>query len=360
MNVTPVPAILTLLVPFLATAGVTADPEHRQPPMAAYTETIPDTQVTLPFVPIPGGRFMMGSPQGEADRQSDEGPRVPIAVEPFWMMKYEVTWRQYRVFMRQYERFPCQQEITPPRPEVRADAVSFPTPLYDTSVTYHKGTDADLPAVSMTPFAAQQFTRWLSLKTGRYYRLPTEAEWEYACRAGSTTAYDFGDDAAALPDHAWFFDNALDAKLGEAAPRPVGLKKPNAWVLFDMLGNVAEIVLDHYVADRYARLATGRLVSEMDAVAWPNQEYPHVIRGGSFLDDPEDLRCARRFKTGPDLKKQDPQIPQSIWWFTDASHIGFRVVRPRRVPNADEQQRCWAPCSQEVREVLEIQRTEER
>jgi formylglycine-generating enzyme required for sulfatase activity len=326
--------------------------------MKPYVEKLPDLGIELKFVPIPAGAFKIGSPTAEADRHDDEGPQVDVAVEPVWIMECEVTWQQYRAFMKQYELFPQEEKIAPPLPAVAADAVTYPTPLYDASYTFKKGSAPNLPAVCMTPFAAGEFSRWISLKTGRFYRLPTEAEWEYACRAGTTSAWSCGDDAAKLGDHAWFFDNSFDEKLNAEAPRPVGSKKPNAWGIYDMHGNVAEIVLDQYIADHYAKLASP--AKALEAIAWPTQEYPHVIRGGSFLSDPEDLRAARRLRTTDALKEQDPQFPKSIWWFTDAQHVGFRLVRPFHTPKPDEQKRYWKPHSEEIEMILEVQRTEGR
>jgi formylglycine-generating enzyme required for sulfatase activity len=180
--------------------------------------------------------------------------------------------------------------------------------------------------------AARTFCNWLSAKTGRYYRLPTEAEWEYACRAGTTTAYSFGDDPAQLADHAWSFDNSNEKY------HPVGQKKPNPWGLFDMHGNVAEWVLDQHDTQFYAKQADGVADNPLNT---PTTLDPRVVRGGSWDDDPEMLRSAARGKSTPDWKQRDPQIPKSIWYSTDAPFVGFRIVRPLREPNAEERAEKW-------------------
>jgi formylglycine-generating enzyme required for sulfatase activity len=166
----------------------------------------------------------------------------------------------------------------------------------------------------------------LSAKTGHYYRLPTEAEWEYACRAGSTTAYCFGNDSKMLDEYAWYFDNADDRY------QDVGQKKPNRWGLHDMHGNVSEWVLDGYTPDGYR--PTDKLAKSPLAV--PTGLYPRVVRGGSWFDDPEMLRSAARVGSDKEWKSQDDGDPPSIWYHTDADTVGFRVVRPLRVPTTEQ------------------------
>ncbi len=198
-------------------------------------------------------------------------------------------------------------------------------------MTFGMGKDG-FPAICMTQLAAKTYCKWLSAKTGRYYRLPTEAEWEYACRAGTKTAYSFGDDPAQLGDYAWYFDNSDDKY------HKVGLKKPNPWGLYDMHGNVAEWMLDQYIPDYYKSLA-GKVSREPWAV--PRRLYPQSVRGGSWDDDPGKLRSAARRGSHKDWKQQDPQLPQSIWYFTDALFLGFRVVRPLVEPSEAEKAKLW-------------------
>ena len=131
--------------------------------------------------------------------------------------------------------------------------------------------------MTITPYAARQYTKWLSGITGNEYRLPTEAEWEYAARAGTTSAYSFGDDAAELDEYAWIDDN------GDTHTHPVGTKQPNPWGLYDMHGNVAEWTLDQYFPDAYAKLGN-ETVDARATVRWPTKLFPRVIRGGSWLE----------------------------------------------------------------------------
>ncbi|WP_347245323.1 SUMF1/EgtB/PvdO family nonheme iron enzyme [Thermogutta sp.] len=294
--------------------------------MKPYTEVIVGTDIKFDMVPIPGGKFLMGSPENEPGRKPDEGPQHEVEIEPFWMAKYETLWDAYETWSFELDKRRREQTKEPATKwDEIADAIARPTPPY-TDMSFGMG-KKDRPAVCMTLYAAQHFCKWLCAKTGRYYRLPTEAEWEYACRAGTTTAYSFGDDPKDLDDYAWYFDNSDDKY------HKVGEKKPNPWGLYDMHGNVAEWVLDQYVPDAYKKFA-GKTVK--NPIVPVTKEFPVVVRGGSWMDDPELLRSAARRASHPDWKMQDPQIPQSIWYLTDAPFVGFRVVRPLRLPTEEE------------------------
>ena len=294
--------------------------------MKAYVEQIPGTDVNFKLVPIPGGKFMMGSPASEKGHAADEGPQHEVAVAPFWMEEHEVTWTEFELWASLLDKQRQQANKTAPAQRDKViDTVARPTPPYmEMSFGFGK---TGTPASCMTQFAAKVYCRWLSAKTGRYYRLPTEAEWEYACRAGTTTAYSFGDNPAKLGDYAWYTENSDDKY------HRVATKKPNPWGLYDMYGNVSEWCVDQYAADFYGR-SGGKL--SRNPLCPPTKEYGRIVRGGSWDDDADKCRSATRRVSEKDWKKQDPQIPQSIWWLTDAPFIGFRVIRPLEMPTAEE------------------------
>ncbi len=300
--------------------------------MEAYTQIIPGTEVKFEMVPIPGGEFVMGSPETEADRNPDEGPQHKVKIEPFWMGKHEVTWDEYDIWSFNLDIQRRKVNGIEPTPlDKIADVVTRPTKPY-TDMTFDMGHD-NYPAICMTQLAAKMYCKWLSAKTGHHYRLPTEAEWEYACRAGTTTAYSFGDDPSNLDDYGWHYENA-DEKY-----HPVGQKKPNPWGLHDMHGNVSEWVLDGYDPKFYGTFEKDKACAFPAFYNPPTKIYERVVRGGSWDDDPEGLRSAARFVSTPDWKIQDPQIPQSIWYLTDALHVGFRIVRIPNPPNEAECQK---------------------
>ena len=163
---------------------------------ADYSAKIPQTGVAYHMVALEGGEFTMGSPDSEASREDIEGPQTLVKVSPFWIGKCEVTWDEYEPFMiTRFERFKNgARKDYDPTTHTTIDAVTGPTAPY-ADMSFGMGR-LGYPAICMTQHAANKYCQWLSVQTGHFYRLPTEAEWEYACRAGTTTAYSFGDDPA--------------------------------------------------------------------------------------------------------------------------------------------------------------------
>jgi formylglycine-generating enzyme required for sulfatase activity len=316
---------------------VATSQEKQEAEMQKYENKIPKTGAAYHMVPIRAGSYTMGSPASEAKRGDDEGPQVQVQVKPFWMGAYEVGWDEYQPFM--ITAVDRNKDGSPKswKPEANiSDLVSQPTTPY-TEMSFGMGTSG-FPAISMTHHAANKYCQWLSAQTGHYYRLPTEAEWEYAARAGSKTAYFWGDDVSQLGEYAWYFDNAPNyqyAKLGQ--------KKPNPWGLFDIYGNVVEWCLDQYDAEGYAGWNGQTKGSALDARQfWPSKTpYPHVVRGGSYDDDPDMCRSSFRRGSEPEWKATDPQLPKSIWYHTDAKWLGFRIVRPLEIPSAEEMFKAW-------------------
>jgi formylglycine-generating enzyme required for sulfatase activity len=231
------------------------------------------------------------------------------------MEEHEVTYDEFLLFFN--------DETTSRNSDV--DAVTRPTPQY-IDLSWGMGKQGGFPVNSMSQQTALMYCRWLYKQTGHFYRLPSEAEWEYACRAGATTSYYFGDDSKQLKEHAWFADNSKNKY------QKIKQKKPNAWGLYDMLGNVAEWTLDQYDEDFYKSLKDG----DKDPLIEAKKKYNRVVRGGSYLDTPEILRCANRWKSEASWNRRDPQIPKSKWWLTDAMGVGFRIVRPLQQPGASE------------------------
>lgn len=294
--------------------------------MKPYSQAIPTTDIKLEMIPIPGGKFLMGSPEDEPDRRGDEGPLHEVAVEPFWMAKYETLWDHYDVWRLSLDE-PDKPRIDAEQISTTRDAITRPSSA-GVDQTFGMG-HSGFPAINMTQLAAKTYCQWLSKVTGDYYRLPTEAEWEYACRAGTTTAYSWGNDPSKASDYACYY--IADDPVSEGYIK-CGRRKPNPWGLHDMHGNVAEWCLDQYVSNFYQTPEA----SSPDPLAIPNTLFPRVVRGGSWDDDVDRLRSAARAKSEPNWKVQDPQLPRSKWYHTDAYHVGFRVVRPLRRPSDQE------------------------
>jgi formylglycine-generating enzyme required for sulfatase activity len=281
-----------------------------------YEQAVPGSSIRFKMVPIAAGNFTMGSGANEKNRNTDEGPSAKINISAFWMGAFEVSRDAFDVFYK--DESVSQNDV--------ADAVTRPSPQY-IDFSLGMGKEGGYPVNSLSQHAALMYCRWLYTKTGVFYRLPTEAEWEYACRAGSTTVYFFGDDANELNKYTWFGDNSGN-KFHQS-----GQKLPNAWGLYDMLGNVSEWTLDHY-DEKYLE---GIDANDSDPFApVVAAKYPKVLKGGGYADDAAHLRVASRIKSDPSWNKRDPQIPKSKWWLTEAPSVGFRVIRPLKQPPAAE------------------------
>jgi formylglycine-generating enzyme required for sulfatase activity len=278
-----------------------------------FSQPIPDTEVNINMIPIPAGSFIMGSPGGSPGRDGDEGPQKQVLISAFWMSETEITFEQWVPYFKNME-LPQQKDI---------DGVSRPTAQY-IDLTWGMGRDPKHPTNSMSQQAAIAYCKWLYDKTGVFYRLPTEAEWEYACRAGNTAAYYFGNDPSQLKDYGYFKENS-----GETFHKTATLK-PNAWGLYDMLGNLSEWTLDQYYENSYSNMKMN------NPVQTPSNRYPRAVRGGSFMDEAKDLRCANRIASKPAWNQRDPQIPKSEWWLTDGMFVGFRIVKPYNQPTKEE------------------------
>jgi formylglycine-generating enzyme required for sulfatase activity len=218
--------------------------------------------VTMELVRIPAGEFMMGSPSGEARRDDEEGPRHRVRItRPFYMGKYEVTQEQYEAMMGEHPaRF--------------------------------NGAKNPVERVSWND--ASEFCRRLSARTGRDVRLPTEAEWEYACRAGTTTPFHFGstiNTSQANYDGNYTYGSGPKGVYRKKAV-PVGSFPPNAWGLYDMHGNVWEWCADWYDSDYYARSPTADPKG-------PSHGEGRVLRGGSWYSYPWGCRSASRHGLSP-------------------------------------------------------------
>jgi formylglycine-generating enzyme required for sulfatase activity len=279
---------------------------------AAYKITIPQTTVAYEMMAIPGGDFLMGAASATPPHKADELPQHRVHVDPFWMQTHEVTWDEYHLFMFAEEaKEKAGQDKT-------VDAISRPTHPY-VEMSFGMGING-FPAISMTQHAANKYAEWLSAKTGEFYRLPTEAEWEYACKAD-------GKPALPLAEVAW------DAANSTGKYQKVATKKPNAFGLFDMLGNVSEWTLD--------QLLPYTAAPQTNPWIAPKTGYPIAVRGGNWNDPPESVTCEGRLGSDPSWKQQDPQLPKSIWYETDAPWLGFRLVRPAKVPSAEEMYHYW-------------------
>jgi formylglycine-generating enzyme required for sulfatase activity len=293
-------------------------------PAKNFTQPVPGTEVKFDMVYVPGGEFVMGSPDDEPGRLPDEGPQRKVKVNPFWLAKCEVTWDEYYPFWKDPALFVSSDVPEDEALMLGADAITRPTNTYVDEL-YDHGRDGH-PAICMTHHAAMMYCHWLRWKTGKGYRLPTEAEWEYACRAGQSGPYGIAK-GESLDDVAWHRGNSPDEDHAKGTTHQVGTKKANAFGLHDLHGNVWEWCLDHYDPKFLAKLPADKLV--LGPVNKPtDKKYSHTVRGGSWADKPDRLRAAARRGSDKSWMKNDPQLPQSIWWLTKMDVIGFRVALP--------------------------------
>jgi formylglycine-generating enzyme required for sulfatase activity len=272
--------------------------------------------IVIKLVPIPAGEFLMGSPNKEIGRQTDEGPQVNVKIEPFWMATTEITHDQFAAF-----RF--EDKDMAPKP----DAITRPTAQY-IDLTWGMGKEGGFPANSMQPFTALYYCHWLYKKTGIFYRLPTEAEWEYAARAGSGSIFQEGVNAKNMKDYAWFEANS------EQKYHVVGQKKPNKWGLYDMMGNVSEWCMNMYDPNYFNLLKANPNGNSF--IKRKSLRSYHTAKGGGFKSKIAELRMADRNPQTELWNKRDPQIPRSKWWLTDGDFVGFRIIKPAKQPSPEE------------------------
>lgn len=258
-------------------------------PGEPYVEIMPVSEYEFKMIPIPKGKVVVEDPE-------NPGTQKEVEVGPFWMCETETTWEMFDPFVDLEERaFMLDLPIDP-------DGITGPTPPY---VPPDQGWGKEgFAALTMSHHSAEMFCRWLSKETGRKYRLPTEAEWEYALTAGNGEFPPNGD----LDPYAWYSENS-----GQQA-RPVKSKEPNPWGLYDMLGNAAEFC------------------NGLDGKP--------VLRGGWYALPAEEVsETARVSQTSETLTKwleKDPQIPKSKWWLAGPTFHGFRIICEGEIEAASE------------------------
>ncbi len=298
----------------------------------SFNEKIPGSPVSFNMIAIPGGKFRIGSPEDEPFRDPDEGPSREINISRFFMAEVEVTWDAYLAFYSQTAAEGRTTDTEGVRTGAEGvDAITGATPPYgQPDQNWGLG---ERPVISITHHAAETYCRWLSQVTEKSYRLPTEAEWEYAARAGSDDPYFFGGDpgnyerrgmAARLRKNDTTVINSfvIYRENSSARTQTPDKVKANSFGLKNTLGNVAEFCSDWYMADTYSLWTDG----ETDPVG-PDSGTEYVIRGGSFRNSAGNIRVADRNHTRKDdWLRTDPQMPKSIWWYSDCFHVGLRVV----------------------------------
>jgi len=244
---------------------------HQTSQLAAYTETLPNTVVKIQMIPVAGGTVKIGDKD--------------VEVKPFYIAKTETPWEAFDAFVASGPPSPAYDQT-----KFAADAIARPSKSYILPDLGwgHNG----YPAINLSFTSVEMFCRWISKVSGKKYRVPTDAEWEIACRAGEAGAWK--QDSAALEKSAWYEGNAKDVT------HMVGKKAPNAYGLYDMLGNVGEWATD--------------------------SDGKPILCGGTFQDKAAAMAPTTRRRFSPKWQETDPQMPKSRWWLADAPFAGFRLV----------------------------------
>ncbi len=303
-------------------AKIVANAENNE--KESYSVSLEGSRDSLDMKLIPAGELEV----------KDESGSFTAKLDGFWMSDKEMSWETYELFMvpeitRNKDGYPVEVDQI----EEGSLVLAQPSPAYH-GMSFGMPV-RKRPAIAMTQHAANKFCQWLSWKTGHFYRLPTEAEWEYAARAGAKTAYPWGAEANKdeADTYAWFDENS------DGAYARRGKKEPNAWGLYDMHGNVMEWTLDAYVKDRKAYFGNKEVVENPWVKA--TKPYPHVCKGGHWNEGVELLSYSSRVPSNASWKETDPQSPKSIWYHTDIQWIGFRVIRTEKIPTVEEMYQYW-------------------
>jgi sulfatase modifying factor 1 len=259
--------------------------------------------IKLAYAPTAGAHpaiELVQVPAGTISLTDAKGKTVKHQIKQLWIARYETSWDEYEVF---WQKLDLTEE------EQRTYYQKTPYDERRTTNPYLPPGDGwgwyGFPANCIEFRAAKRYCAWLSKNTGRRFRLPTEAEWEYACRAGGPP---LKPDAKSLDTVAWFAGNA------DGRTHPIGKKKPNAWGLYDMLGNVGEYVIRDPKDDK------------------------GLLAGGSFNDEAKDVQSgARESDTGAWLKNEEEVAPNTSWLNRTVHHVGFRVVMEDPAPQQPQQ-----------------------
>jgi formylglycine-generating enzyme required for sulfatase activity len=296
-----------------------------------FTETVPGTTVAFTMKAIPGGTFKIGSPENEDLRKPDEGPQKEVKISPFFMAEVEVSWTEYLAFYSATAAEGRSTDTEGTRTESDVDAISGPTPPYgQPDQNWGLGSR---PAITMSYHSAETYCKWLSQVTGKTYRLPTEAEWEYAARGGTETSFFIEGDSKDFGEKGFIgklFGKTNDeinnyiiySGNSQGKTEEPEAVQANPFGLKNMMGNAAEYCLDWYAEDAYQTLQDGAQDPKGPAIG-----EEHVVRGGSFKSEIGEVRSAARdYTKSVEWLKTDPQMPKSIWWLSDCNFISFRVV----------------------------------